>query len=61
MLRREPTRLELKSEDMKEYDEILAERRAAKSKSPVPAPQPEPQPNERHDRIGFKGPGTTNK
>ena len=61
MLRRAPTRLELKSEDMKELDDVLAERRAKAKGGPVAQPEPAPQqPNERHDRIGFKPP-TTNK
>ena len=58
-LRRPPTRLELKSEDMKEYEEILAERKAAKAKA---GEKPEAQTpstsstTERQDRIGLKPP-----
>ena len=58
-LRRPPTRLELKSEDMKEYEEILAERKAAKAndtEKPAEGPTASTKTTERQDRIGFKPP-----
>ena len=56
MLRRAPTRLEMKSDDMKEYDEVLAERTLKAGKNSSLAQGNQQQVNERHERIGYKPP-----
>ena len=55
MLRREPTRIEMKSEDLEEFDRFQAQqKKAAKEEAGAPESKQDDRKAAREDRIGLR-------